>query len=313
MTPTAFLFVARPLLALAAALSLVACGGGASAEAEVAPAVEDAPAERSGGIALYTVRDDMGRDPRATLAAVADLGYAYVEAAGYAAGEDGAEGTFYGMPPAAFRVLLDSLGLQPMSTHMGGATRDNAARLAADARAAGFRYFVIPVPPAGAFGVDEETGRMLMREPMAEVMEEINAIAEGVATAGLECLYHNHDFEFEAGPDGAVPIEYFLEHSDPAALNFQMDLFWVTKAGADPVDYIGRYPGRWRSFHVKDMDAEGRFAPVGTGSIDFARVLAERERAGLAFFLVEQDATYDGQTPLEAVAQSREGLGALGL
>ena len=300
---------------LLSALALASCSGSeASQGASTASAkTPDAPAARSGGIALYTLREDMGRDPRATLAAVADLGYAYVEAAGYAPGEGGAAGTFYGMAPEAFAALLDSLGLAPKSTHMGMATRDNVDRLAADTRAAGFEYFVLPVPPMGAFGVDEDTRTMLMKKPVAEVMADVNLIASRVRAAGLACLYHNHDFEFKPNADGLVPIEYFLEHSDPGELAFQMDLFWVTKAGADPVDYINRYPGRWRSFHVKDMDAEGRFAPVGTGSIDFARVLAERERAGLAFFLVEQDATYDGQTPLEAVAQSREGLGALGL
>lgn len=164
-----------------------------------------------------------------------------------------------------------------------------------------------------ACGVDEAAGEMLMLKSAEEVLADVNFIAERGAAAGMPVLYHNHDFEFEPGPDGVVPIEYFLEHSDPAVLNFQMDLYWVTKAGADPVDYFARYPGRWKAFHVKDMDERGRFAPVGRGTIDFGRVLAKAEEAGMEFFLVEQDQTFDGMSPLAAAAVSKEGLGALGV
>ncbi len=262
--------------------------------------------EKFGGLALYSVRDAMGEDPKGTLRKVAAMGYTSIEAAGY---EDG---KFYGMAPAEFKAFLREVGLRPISTHMGMATTDNAARLAADAKAAGFEYFVIPVPPMGAFGYDAAARKLSMTQPIATVMANINAIAAAVDAAGLECLYHNHDFEFKPDDSGVVPIEYFLANSDPRTLNFQMDLFWVTKAGADPVAYFGEYPGRWKAWHVKDMDAEGRFAPVGTGSIDFGRILAAKKKAGMEFYLVEQDQTFGGQTPLEAVAVSRGNLGGIG-
>lgn len=268
---------------------------------------------RSGGLALYTLREEMARDARGTLAAVADLGYGYLEAAGYEPAADGGAGTFYGMAPAAFAALLDASGLAPMSTHMGAATRENADRLAADARAAGFAYFVLPVPPMGAFRVDEATGVMSMGKPVAQVAADVNAIAARVRAAGLRCLYHNHDFEFRRGPGGVVPIEYLLAHSDPETLGFEVDLFWAIRAGADPVDYFSRYPGRWPAWHLKDMDGEGRFAPVGTGAIDFGGIAAARARAGLELAFVEQDETYGGMTPLGAAAAGLEGLRALSL
>lgn len=258
-----------------------------------------------GGLALYTLRDSMAGDPRGVLRQVADMGYEYIEAAGYR------DGKFYGMAPKEFKAYLDEVGLKPMSSHHGDITVETAAAVAADLKEAGFEYLVIPVPPMGAFEVDRATRTMKMTQPMETVMGNMNAIAHHCAEAGIKTLYHNHDFEFKPNSDGLTVIDYFLENSDPELLNFQMDLFWVTKAGADPLAYFEKYPGRWTAWHVKDMDPEGRFAPVGTGSIDFGRILAEKEKAGMEFYLVEQDGNFQ-QPPLEAVNISHGGLGKIG-
>ena len=258
-----------------------------------------------GGIALYTLRDTMGKDPRGVLQAVADLGYEYIEAAGYA------DGKYYGMSPADFKQMLDEVGLKPMSSHQSSMTRENAKQEVADAKAAGFEYIVIPVPPEGIFFYDPATQSLGMKGTVAEASDIINTIAAEAAAQGMKALYHNHDFEFQENAEGIVPMDYFIEHSDPDQLNFQMDLYWVTKAGADPVDYFNRYPGRFKAWHVKDMDAQGRFAPVGTGSIDFARILAAREQSGMEFYLVEQDATFN-ESPMEAIEISHRGLEEIG-
>jgi len=257
--------------------------------------------EQSGGLALYTLRDTLPQNPRAVLQKVADAGYAYVEAAGWN------DGQFYGMSPAAFRTMLSEVGLTPISSHQGGATLENLDQMIADVKAVGFEYFVIPVPPMGAFEFDAETMTLSMNKSTEEVMADISLIAERCAAAGLKCLYHNHDFEFKPDANGVVPIDYFLANSDPATLNFQMDLYWVTRAGADPLAYFEQHPGRWKGWHVKDMDDQGRFAPVGTGTIDFAPIYAAREQAGMEFYLVEQDMCFN-HTPLEAIVISREGL-----
>ena len=127
----------------------------------------------------------------------------------------------------------------------------------------------------------------------------------------LKLLYHNHDFEFTADANGEVVIDYLLEHCDPEFVNFQMDLYWVTKAGADPLVYFEKYPGRFKLWHVKDMDEKGRFAPVGQGTIDFERILAKKERSGMKAYFVEQDVTIH-MKPLEAIKVSHEGLKKFG-
>ncbi len=257
-----------------------------------------------GGLALYTLRDTLGSDPMAVLQEVADDGYAYVEAAGYA------DGKYYGMTPTEFKEALASVGLKPMSSHQGMTREDADAQIAA-AKEAGFQYIVIPVPPEGLFTFDPETRTLGMKGTVAEASDIINEIAAKAAAQGMKALYHNHDFEYKANAEGIVPIEYFLEHSNPDELNFQMDLYWVIKAGADPVAYFDKYPGRFKAWHVKDMDSQGRFAPVGTGSVDFARILAAKEKSGMEFYLVEQDMTFD-ETPMEAIVISHKGLQELG-
>lgn len=258
-----------------------------------------------GGLALYTVRDDMGKNAKETLKKVAEAGYAYVEAAGY---EDG---KFYGMTPADFKAYLESQGLKPVSTHMGMVTLDNADQLIADTKAAGFEYFTIPVPPMGMFTFDRETRSMGMNGTMEEFANILTTIGKKCEAAGLKLLYHNHDFEYKDNEDGIKPIEYLLDNTDPKYVNFQMDLYWVTRAGASPTAYFEKYPGRFKLWHVKDMDEEGKFAPVGEGTIDFKSILAKKDASGMVKYFVEQDMTWD-QKPLDVIKISHKGLEEIG-
>ncbi len=262
--------------------------------------------EKFGGLALYTVRDDMGKDAKATLQAVADAGYKNIEAAGY---EDG---KFYNMSPAEFKSLLQELDLTPISTHQGSVTLENAYAQMADVKAAGFEYFVVPVPPMGLFKFDPETRELSMTGGAKNLAEILDTLGEKASAAGLQLLYHNHDFEFIKDADGIVTIDYLLENCNPDHVNFQMDLYWVTKAGADPLAYFEKYPGRFKIWHVKDMDEQGRFAPVGNGTINFAPILDKKEQSGMEYYMVEQDQTFDGMKPLEVIKISHEGLKKFG-
>ena len=272
---------------------------------ETVEVVEEAVVEPSsfGGLALYTVRDSMASNPKATLQAVADAGYAYVEAANY---EDG---KFYGMTPTEFKAYLESLGMTAKSAHMGMVTMENADQLIADVKAAGIEYFVIPVPPMGMFTFGKDG--MGMKGTADELVAIMDTLGEKCNSAGIKLLYHNHDFEFKPMADGTIIEDILLEKCNPEFVNFQMDLFWVAKAEVDPLTYFEKYPGRFKAWHVKDMNAEGNFAPVNTGSIDFKRILAEKEKSGMEFYLVEQDQTF-GLDPMEAIKISHDGLKEIG-
>lgn len=258
------------------------------------------------GATLYTVRDLMDQDAKGVLRQIADIGYVNIEATNYR------DGLFYGMTPTEFKGYLESLGLVPLSVHQGGVTLENADQYIADTRAAGFRYFVIPVPPMGMFRYDPETRTMSMEGTPEAITSIVNTLAAKCKAAGLELLYHNHDFELVPDENGVVLLDYMLEYTDPELVNFQMDLYWVTKAGANPLAYFEKYPGRFKSWHLKDMDDQGRFAPVGTGSIDFKRILAEKARSGMEYYIVEQDMTYGGMAPMEAIGISFDNLKTLG-
>lgn len=290
-------------LALLLALTLGFTSCGTKTEETVETVVEQP--SNFGGLALYTVRDSMAANPKATLQKVADAGYAYVEAANYA------EGKFYGMTPTDFKSYLESLGLKAVSAHMGMVNMENADQLIADVKEAGIEYFVIPVPPMGMFTFDPATRSMGMKGTADDLVSVMNTLGEKCYNAGLKLLYHNHDFEFKPMADGTVIEDILLEKCDPRFVNFQMDLFWVTKAEVDPLTYFEKYPGRFKAWHVKDMNAEGNFAPVSTGTIDFKRILDQKGQSGMEVYFVEQDNTFE-LDPLEAIKISHEGLKKIG-
>jgi len=261
--------------------------------------------DQFGGLALYTVRNDMGVDAKATLKSVADIGYKNIEAAGYK------DGKYYNMTPEDFKKYLKELNLTPISTHQSDINIDDADAMFADAKAAGFEYFVVPIPPMGLFKYYQETQTMGMEGGAENLAKILTTLGKKCDKAGLKLLYHNHDFEFKKDKDGVVVIDYLLEHLDPKYVNFQMDLYWVTKAGADPIAYFKKYPNRFKLWHVKDMDDQGRFAPVGNGTIDFAKILDNKELSGMQYYFVEQDRTFD-MKPLEAIQISHDGLKKIG-
>ena len=294
-------------LLLALAFAFTASSPKTNTEGTTKTSESSAPkkTKKFGGLALYTVRDAMAKDPKATLKAVADAGYAYVESANYA------DGKFYGMTPAEFKSYLETLGLTAKSAHMGMVNMENADQLIADVKAAGISYFVIPVPPMGMFYFNQETKSMAMKGTADDLVKIMNTLGEKCHNAGIKLLYHNHDFEFKPLADGTVIEDILLEKCNPEYVNFQMDLFWVTKAEVDPLTYFEKYPGRFKAWHVKDMSTEGVFAPVGTGTIDFKRILDAKKKSGMEFYLVEQDNTFD-LDPLEAIKISHKGLKEIG-
>ncbi|AWM32588.1 sugar phosphate isomerase/epimerase family protein [Hymenobacter nivis] len=253
------------------------------------------------GLQLYTVRDAMAKDPASTLAQVARIGYNSVEGATYTGTQK-----FYGMTPKAFTAVLKQNGLiMPSAHYMLGEAQTNGAptkgtilhewdRAVDDAAAAGVKYMVC------AYLLDSERGSL---EHYKYVAEQLNKAGERCKKAGIQLCYHNHDFEF-AAQDGKLPYDTLLNITEKNLVKMELDLYWVTKAGQDPLALFKQHPGRFPLWHVKDMDRtlQRAFTEVGNGSIDFKKIFAHADEAGLQYFFVEQDVTPG--SPLDSITKS---------
>jgi len=136
--------------------------------------------------------------------------------------------------------------------------------------------------------------------------ERLNRAATEDKSAGLEFAYHNHDFEF-APLDGKLPYDVLLAETDPKLVQLEMDLYWIVKGGQDPLAYFARWPGRFPMVHVKDSAGppDHRMVEVGAGKIDFKKIFAQRDQAGIRHFFVEQDEAAD---PFASIRASCEYL-----
>jgi len=259
------------------------------------------PAKQYIGLQLYTVRDAMQTDPAGTLAKVAALGYNSVEGATYTGSEK-----FYGMNAADFLKLLKQNGLIMPSSHyrLGEEKTNNELvkgtilhdwdKAVDDAAAAGIKYMVC------AYLSDSERGGL---DHYKYVAGELNKAGQRCKKSGIQLCYHNHAFEFDS-QDGKLPYDILLNETDKNLVKMEMDMYWVSKAGKDPVELINQHPGRFPLFHIKDMDKtpEKNFTEVGNGTIDFKRILAHANKAGMKYFFVEQDKTPGD--PFDSIAKS---------
>lgn len=240
------------------------------------------------GLALYTIRDAMGKDPASALAAVADTGYNWVEAA------DHRDGKFYGMKPKEFGKLVTKNGLEPLSSH-SGINPDNYERMIDDAAEAGMKYIMLPSLPGDLTSSIDGYQR---------AADFFNKAGEKCRKAGITFGFHNHQIEFME-INSQIPYDILLKNSDPKLVIFELDLAWITAAGKDPVDYFRKYPGRFEVWHIKDLTPEKQDATLGEGIIDFRPIIAEARTAGMKYWFVEQDHCRT-HTPLESIRISRD-------
>jgi sugar phosphate isomerase/epimerase len=234
------------------------------------------------GLQLYTVRDKMKEDVEGTLAHVAQIGYKEVEFAGY-----------FGHPPEHIRSFLEKNGLSAPSTHVAYENDDQWKAALATAKTIGHEYIVMPWIP-------EERRKTL--DDWKKFAQTFNHAAQMAHDSGLQFAYHNHDFEFPK-LDGQIPYDVLLQSTDPKLVQLEIDLYWITKAGQDPLSYFARWPGRIPMVHVKDSAGppEHKMTDVGQGKIDWKRIFAKREQAGIKHFFVEFD---QPPQPFEDIATS---------
>lgn len=270
------------------------------------------------GVQLYSVRDQMEKDMAATLKAIKEIGYDYVEFAGY-----------FGKSAEEIRAMLDEYGLRCISVHQALDFYEEKGQAAVNfIKTLGAEYSAIPWYQAEKLAGSpawEETKALFIR------------CGELLKKNGIQMLYHNHDFEF-VKVNGKYKHDYLMQEIPRDLLQPEFDTCWVRYAGEDPCKYLAMYAGYVKVLHLKDftckqlaagpaydlIDENGkpmkaptkeendfRFRPVGQGMQDFPSILDAAEKAGTEYIIVEQDSTYE--TPsLEAVKQSREYLRTLG-
>jgi sugar phosphate isomerase/epimerase len=261
----------RPFLAtLAAAGAGLAALGGLAACGAPAPANQGRRLSRI-GLQLYTVRELLAADFDGTLAQVAAIGYDEVELAGY-----------HGRSPSEVATSLQQHGLGAPSSHVDFPADNGAWQRTLDAAsAAGHDFVVIPWLPAEARATLDDWRR---------IADRLNELGSATTNNGLRLAYHNHDFEFTP-VDGTIPYDVLLGGTDPGLVGFELDVYWMTKAGHDVVAYLDGHAGRYVMTHLKDAGGAPlhRMRDVGRGRIDFRRVLAAADDAGVSHHFVEHD------------------------
>ncbi|MCC7353912.1 MAG: TIM barrel protein [Anaerolineae bacterium] len=242
---------------------------------------------------LYTVRDEAAKDFVGTLKKVAALGYAGVELAGTG-----------GLSAREMKTLLGDLGLRCAGSHLGLQVMEGDLAAQLDIYATlGTPYIILPMAPREMYNSE------------ASVLDRgarLNKVAAACKARGLPFAYHNHDVEFRRF-GGHYILDILMDNTDPALVKSELDVYWATYAGADPVAWMKKRSGRCPLVHLKDMTPgpERTFAEVGEGIIDFKPIFALCEAQGADWYVVEQDRC--ARPPLESAALSLRHLREWGI
>src|SRR5579862_435633 len=252
------------------------------------------------GVQLYTVRDQMKADFDGTIAKVAQIGYKEIEFAGY-----------FGRSGQQVRAALDKNGLTGVSTHVQYDELDEKfPSVIETSKAIGLEYIICPWIPVE-----------LRKSPdiWKQASSKFNKCGEQSKKAGLQFGYHNHWFEF-LPVNGKLPYDELLADCDADLVKMEMDLCWITAAGSDPIKYFEKYPGRFPLVHVKDIkkkppvseaggqdfgDSMKDMTSVGNGIIDWKKIFAYSQKAGIKHYIVEHDKL---ENPFESITQSYQYL-----
>ena len=237
------------------------------------------------GIQLYTLRDIIEKDVVGTLKQLSKFGYKEIES------YEGPKGMFWGMTAKEFKKIMDDLGMKLISSHADIFT--NFDRKVEDAVSIGMKYLICPW-----------LGPQNSMDDFRHYADQFNDKAAICVKHGIGFAYHNHDYSFKPLND-KLPQDILLSNTDPKIVDFEMDIYWVVNAGQDPIEWMKKYPNRFKLCHVKDRSKisieDGSYPSVnlGTGNINLRKILNEGKKYGLKKFIVEQEA-YLNETPMDA-------------
>lgn len=293
-----------------------------TAAAALLPGISWSKANHPLGVALFTVPRALSADFEGTLKLISSIGYKELEFFGPytfsgkeaqeqwkgAAAALGFSGSgYFGHSPKDVKALLDKYGLTAPSIHVDLPTlRDNMEGVAEAARIVGHQYVGIAMIP-------DDMRKNL--DDYRKTIDLFNRIGENAKKHGLTFFYHNHGYGHHP-VDGVAPFQMILDETDADLVKMQMDVFWFTAAGIDPVKYLKEHPGRFPLLHVKDMREKKTFpgdggnmqewmglfpylADAGDGVLDLKLILQEAKKAGAKHFLLEKDLTPDHENALQ--------------
>lgn len=277
--------------------NFIKLAGLAAAGAAIAPSFAFAAPAKTVGLQLYSLREELPKDVKATIAGVAKAGYKEVETYGYSA-KDG----FWGLDAKSFKTLLSDNGLTAPSGHysmdkfMGGGDAEELKTFIEAANTIGSSYIVVPYLGDNLRQNEDDWKKLALR------LNEASALCKA---SGLKLAYHNHNFEF-AKYGEMTGYDILLKNTDPAAVQFELDLYWVVRSGNDPLKLFTANPGRFPMWHVKDMDKVDNTinTEVGTGTIDFKGIYKHAKLAGLKHLIVEQENF--SMDPYKSIKQSAD-------
>lgn len=256
------------------------------------------------GIQLYSIREEMKKDPMGSLTKVAEMGYKYVEHANYV------NRKFYGWSAQEFRKVLDDLGLKMPSGHtvMGKPHWDESKKDFTDL----WKYTVEDAAVLGQELVISPWLDAALRTTTSDLkryMEVFNKSGELCKKSGMRFGYHNHDFEFSQKLDGVTVFDLILDNTDPSLVAQQLDIGNMINGGGQPEEILKKYPGRFVSMHVKDeILASGGHEKyestiLGTGIINVKEMVnLGLNKGGTKHLIIEQEA-YQGKAPLDSVKE----------
>ncbi|MBK6990650.1 MAG: sugar phosphate isomerase/epimerase [Chitinophagaceae bacterium] len=238
------------------------------------------------GIQLYTLRDDMPKDPKGVLKQIAGFGYKQIES------YEGPNGMFWGMSNIDFKKYMDELGMKIVDSHAD--INKDFEKKAAEASAIGMKYLICPW-----------LGPQKSMDDYKKAADNFNKKGEICKSNGIRFAYHNHDYSFKP-IDGQLPQDVMMNNTDASLVDFELDMYWVATAGEDIEAWLKKYKNRFRLCHVKDRSKtpgtnnSQNSVDLGTGSINWPSVLKTAKENGMKHFIVEQE-YYAGTTPLNAV------------
>lgn len=237
------------------------------------------------GIQLYTLRDVVPKDPKGVLKQLASFGYTQIES------YEGQQGMFWGMSNTDFKKYMDDLGMSIVSSHCD--INKDFEKKSAEAAAIGMKYLICPW-----------LGPQKSLDDYKRHADEFNKRGEICKKNGIRFAYHNHDYSFKP-MNGQLPQDVMMNATDASMVDYELDMYWVVAAGEDIENWVKKYPNRFRLCHVKDRsktpgpDNGKNSVDLGTGSIDWSKILNTAKANGMEYFIVEQEA-YPNGTSIEA-------------